>query len=449
MKLTGRCYCGDIQYEFDGEVQGALQCHCRECQYISGGNPNVVMVLPESASRSRRASRRPLREATWSGRHAHFCPRCGTALGRVRRPARGRSSSRSAPWTTLRSSSRGRPSSRSTNSRSITSPRACRPSSAGRADAAASDHGRGPARRRRRRRAAGSQRCSDMLSCSMGKPADARRGRPARPRWRHPAARCSGASAQPTAPRFCISCSSLRAPMMTRPPWPLQQPVQGDLCVRPAGLGRDLVHDIDDAEQPLLLELGPGAGDVVRTRPRPGRWATPDLAGGCPSPAGSDHAAHALVARQRHQLPLVVAVQQRVVARGHVARQPCRSDTASDFIRCQPAKLSHRCSTLPAHQLVQRVQRLFHGRVVVLAAQLQQVDVVGTSRTSAPTPPSGAVATSRSRWGRHRPGTWSWSRSAGGCACRRWPCPGSLRPGRASSCRRCRTCTSRGPGRCR
>ena len=30
MKLTGRCYCGDIQYEFEGEVQGSLQCHCRE-----------------------------------------------------------------------------------------------------------------------------------------------------------------------------------------------------------------------------------------------------------------------------------------------------------------------------------------------------------------------------------------------------------------------------------
>ena len=51
MKLTGRCYCGDIKYEFDGELQGALQCHCRECQYITGGNPNVVVVLPEDGFR--------------------------------------------------------------------------------------------------------------------------------------------------------------------------------------------------------------------------------------------------------------------------------------------------------------------------------------------------------------------------------------------------------------
>ena len=24
------------------------QCHCRECQYISGGNPNVIVAMPEA-----------------------------------------------------------------------------------------------------------------------------------------------------------------------------------------------------------------------------------------------------------------------------------------------------------------------------------------------------------------------------------------------------------------
>ena len=88
MRLTGRCYCGDIKYEFDGEVQGALQCHCRECQYITGGNPNVVMVVPESGFRftqgtpsgfARSDLERPVTR--------YFCPRCGTALG-TRSPAR-------------------------------------------------------------------------------------------------------------------------------------------------------------------------------------------------------------------------------------------------------------------------------------------------------------------------------------------------------------------------
>ncbi len=49
MKLTGRCYCGDIQYEIDGEAQASLHCHCRECQYISGGNPAALMIFPLEA----------------------------------------------------------------------------------------------------------------------------------------------------------------------------------------------------------------------------------------------------------------------------------------------------------------------------------------------------------------------------------------------------------------
>ena len=37
MKLTGGRYCKDVRYQIEGEAQAALHCHCRECQYISGG----------------------------------------------------------------------------------------------------------------------------------------------------------------------------------------------------------------------------------------------------------------------------------------------------------------------------------------------------------------------------------------------------------------------------
>ena len=45
MKTIGRCYCGSLKYEISGQAEAAFQCHCRECQYITGGNPNIVIFL--------------------------------------------------------------------------------------------------------------------------------------------------------------------------------------------------------------------------------------------------------------------------------------------------------------------------------------------------------------------------------------------------------------------
>lgn len=88
MQLTGRCYCGDIRYAFEGEPQGALQCHCRECQYITGGNPNVVMVLPEDGFRFLQGAPTPFSRTDIDQPVTRlFCSRCGTAIG-TRSPKR-------------------------------------------------------------------------------------------------------------------------------------------------------------------------------------------------------------------------------------------------------------------------------------------------------------------------------------------------------------------------
>ena len=47
MKIAGGCYCGEIRFEAEGALEAASQCHCRECQYITGGNPNIVMVFAQ------------------------------------------------------------------------------------------------------------------------------------------------------------------------------------------------------------------------------------------------------------------------------------------------------------------------------------------------------------------------------------------------------------------
>ena len=81
MSITGRCYCGAVQYEAAEPVLFRGQCHCRECQYIAGGSPNVVIGLNAEGFRFTRgepaAFKRPDLPNPVTRR---FCARCGTHL---------------------------------------------------------------------------------------------------------------------------------------------------------------------------------------------------------------------------------------------------------------------------------------------------------------------------------------------------------------------------------
>lgn len=46
--LSGRCFCGAVRYSATPSKRLFVACHCRDCQYASGGAPANVVVVPRS-----------------------------------------------------------------------------------------------------------------------------------------------------------------------------------------------------------------------------------------------------------------------------------------------------------------------------------------------------------------------------------------------------------------
>lgn len=83
MKVSGGCYCKAVRFTFDGEPLMKAQCHCRECQYFSGGQPNFFFAMRRDqvtflSGEDKLASftRDDLAEAVTR----QFCQTCGTPL---------------------------------------------------------------------------------------------------------------------------------------------------------------------------------------------------------------------------------------------------------------------------------------------------------------------------------------------------------------------------------
>lgn len=85
MAMTGGCYCGNVRYEVEGDPIFKGQCYCRECQYVSGGGPNLALGMADAGFRYTKGEPKAFQRGDLeSPVTREFCADCGTHL--VSRP---------------------------------------------------------------------------------------------------------------------------------------------------------------------------------------------------------------------------------------------------------------------------------------------------------------------------------------------------------------------------
>jgi hypothetical protein len=80
--FTGGCLCGAIRYECTAEPLLTPNCHCRDCQRISGSPFVTTAFVPKPAFRLTKGEPRyhTLRADSGSEVSRGFCAECGSAL---------------------------------------------------------------------------------------------------------------------------------------------------------------------------------------------------------------------------------------------------------------------------------------------------------------------------------------------------------------------------------
>lgn len=80
--FAGGCLCGDIRYEVSGGPHTSYSCHCRDCQYLTGGSPNNAIYIPNAVLSIVRGEPFAYSSTSDSGTQVKrfFCRNCGTGL---------------------------------------------------------------------------------------------------------------------------------------------------------------------------------------------------------------------------------------------------------------------------------------------------------------------------------------------------------------------------------
>src|SRR3984957_563244 len=82
MKVSGRCYCGQISFEAEIEPDKVRVCHCTDCQILSGSAFRTNVPVVQGTFVLKKGEPKTFFKSADSGNrivHA-FCPDCGTPI---------------------------------------------------------------------------------------------------------------------------------------------------------------------------------------------------------------------------------------------------------------------------------------------------------------------------------------------------------------------------------
>lgn len=91
LPLSGGCHCGAVRYSLSAPPLMIYNCHCTNCQKISGGAFAVTATIPESAFSFTKGTPRTVEWTSDAGnrRFGWFCGDCGSRIAHGQTPTIG------------------------------------------------------------------------------------------------------------------------------------------------------------------------------------------------------------------------------------------------------------------------------------------------------------------------------------------------------------------------
>jgi len=78
---TGQCLCGNVSYTINGKPLRMAQCHCRDCQRVTGtGHASIAFFKDEQIEMTGDTNSHDVIADSGNTSTRHFCPTCGSRI---------------------------------------------------------------------------------------------------------------------------------------------------------------------------------------------------------------------------------------------------------------------------------------------------------------------------------------------------------------------------------